>query len=223
MRCIIAEAVIAEVLTNQIFVPFYLANGLKTAASALLDYFGDNEHRHTIYRCQVLQSMDDSEDTTRIEEDIIRKASNEVRTTLHPLVVAFKQAGFYNAVPVFFREALRLWSEVQRSRHMITAEAPSMNEEQPPNQYDEYDQASGYTRPKGSKSPVEKAIAAVLFPQVGTRDELVFGGVVLWSNQTAILAAAQEMPAGRVNGDASKPVMGRRRSMVGSEPPFRGK
>ncbi|CAM1502426.1 Fc.00g044100.m01.CDS01 [Cosmosporella sp. VM-42] len=226
MRSAVAEAVIAEVLTTQIFVPFYLANGLKTAASTLLDIFGDDERRRSIYRCQILQSRTDAEEVARVEEDIVRKASNEVRTTLHPLVVAFKQAGFYNAVPTFFREALRLWAEVQRSRDLITAEAPDMNEVQPPSKYEEYDQASGSSpSAKGSKSGAKPSIAAVLFPQVATREDLIFNGMALWSNQGALVAATQEGATNGVNGhgESMKQAASRRRSIVGPESPFRSR
>ncbi|KAH7019068.1 hypothetical protein EDB80DRAFT_819198 [Ilyonectria destructans] len=216
MRCAVAEAVIAAIMTSQIFVPFYLPSDLRAAASTLLHIFGDDERRRTVYRCQILRSMTDAEEVARVQEDIVRKASNEVRSTLHPLVVAFKQAGFYNAVPTLFREALTLWADVQRSRDLITAEAPDMNEVQPPSKYDEYDQNGGaaVSSPKGHKGP-KATIAAVLFPQVATREDLIFNGMALWSNQSALAAAAQETPTnGTANGEAMKQAAARRRSVV---------
>ncbi|KAK7402404.1 hypothetical protein QQX98_011846 [Neonectria punicea] len=212
MRCAVAEAVIAEILTNQIFVPFYLANELRAAASTLLNIFGDDERRRTVYRVQILRSMTDAEEVARIQEDIVRKASNEVRSTLHPLVVAFKQAGFYNAVPALFREALALWADVQRSRELITAEAPDASEAPPPSKYDEYDQGSGGAAVKAGKGS-KPTIAAVLFPQVATREDLIFNGMALWSNQGALAAAELETPANGANGESSKIATARRRAM----------
>ncbi|KAH7157408.1 hypothetical protein B0J13DRAFT_649955 [Dactylonectria estremocensis] len=204
MRCAAAEAVIADIMTAQIFVPFYLGGDLRTAASTLLPLFGDDERRRTVYRCQILRTTSDAEEATRVQEEIVRKASNEVRSTLHPLVAAFRQGSFYNAVPNLFREALALWADVQRSRDLITADTPDVNEVQPPSKYDEYDQ-TGDARarsPKGSKG-AKPSIAAVLFPQVATREDLIFNGMVLWSNQGAVTAAMHETTASATNGGAN--------------------
>lgn len=228
MRCAVAEAVIAEVLSKQIFVPFYLANGTKTAASSLLSIFGEDEKGRSIYRCQILKSMKDPDEVARVEEDIVRKASNEVRTTLHPLVVAFKQAGFFNAIPVLFRDALKLWSAVQRSRDLITAEPPDLNEVQPPGKYEEYDGAAKSGKATSSAKP---SIAAVFFPQVATREDLIFNGMALWSNQAALLSAAQETgapatgvnPVSVVNGESGRHIGQRRRSIVAAESPLKGR
>lgn len=215
MRCAVAEAVIAEVLINQIFIPFYLPNSYATASSRMLDYFSRDENQLTIYRAQLLKSLSDKEEAAHIMEDIVRKASNEVRTTLHPLVMAHKQAGFYNAVPGFFREAATLWKSVQCARFPFTAEAPSMDADPLPNKHDDYDKSNGYNRPK--KSPVEKSIAAVLFPQVVGDDDWVIPGLVLWSDQTAVLAAMKEMPPTPVNGHFTKMVVRRRMSATSSD------
>lgn len=211
MRCAAAEAVIAEIMTSHIFVPFYLGGDLRAAASTLLPIFGDDERRRTVYRCQILRTTTtDAEETARVQEEIVRKASNEVRQTLHPLVAPFRQGSFYNAVPALFREALALWADVQRSRDLITADTPDINEVQPPSKYDEYDQ-SGDARarsPKGSKG-AKPTIAAVLFPQVASREDLIFNGMVLWSNQGAVTAAIHETAAsatanGGANGESMK-------------------
>lgn len=232
LRCAVAEAIIAEVLQTQVFVPFYLPNGAKAAASSLLELFGDDEKRRSIYRCQILSAIGNPEEVARVEEDIVRKASNEVRTTLLPLVVVFKQAGFYNALPAFFREALRLWSDVQRSRELITAEAPDLNEVQPPGKYDEFDQVSAATTPSHGKSSNKggaagkPSIAAVLFPQVASRDDLIFNGMALWSNQSAVIVATQEAlpPQVPVNGDNGRHgAHGRRKSVVASDLPLRAR
>jgi hypothetical protein len=218
MRCAVAEAVIADVLTNQIFVPFYLPVHTRSAASTLLDIFGDDERRRTIYRCQILRSMSDTEDLARVQDEIVRKASSEVRGELQGLVVAFKQAGFFHAVPTLFKEAQALWAEVQRSRDFITAEPPDMNEVRPPAKYDDYDQNGASPQSpshKSSKAASKPQIAAVLFPQVATREDLIFNGMALWSNQAALAAAAQETPANGTNGDSGRQgASSRRRSVV---------
>lgn len=233
MRGAVAEAVIAEVLSTQIFVPFYLANGVKDSAASLLTLFGDDEKRRAIYRCQILRSIKDADEVARIEDDIVRKASNEVRTTLHPLVVAFKQAGFFNAIPTFFRDALKLWATVQRSRELITAEAPDLNEVQPPGKYEEYDGPQGGAKAaKGGAPAAKPSIAAVLFPRVASREDLIFNGLALWSTQGALVAAAQEAgapPQGLngpvvVNGTNTEPLRHqRRRSVVAAELPLKGR
>lgn len=216
MRCAVAEAVIADVLMNQIFVPFYLPAQTRSAASTLLDIFGDDERRRTIYRCQILQSMTDTEEVARVQDEIVRKASSEVRNKLQGLVMAFRQAGFFVAVPNLFKEAQALWVAVQRSRDFIAAEQPDMNEVQPPGKYDYYDEngAGGSPSPsrKGGKGGAAKAqIAAVLFPQVATREDLIFNGMALWSNQAALVTAAPDALMNGANG-GSRP--SRRRSVV---------
>lgn len=202
MRCVVAEALIAEVLTSQIFVPFYLANDLKTAASTVLSIFADDERGRSIYRCQVLQNMADGDEMSRVEEDIIRRASNEVRTTLHPLVVPYKQAGFYNAVPTLFREALKLWGDVQRSRELVTADLSDMDEATV-GRYEVYDQGSPPSHAEIGKSATRPIVSAVLFPRVATSKNVIFEGMGLCSDQAAFLTALWEAPDG-MNGGAMK-------------------
>ncbi|KAI5464880.1 hypothetical protein BGZ63DRAFT_349962 [Mariannaea sp. PMI_226] len=219
MRCAVADAIIAEVLTNQILVPFYLPTQTRAAASTVLDLFGDDERRRTIYRCQILRSTSDSEDVARIQDEIVLKASGEVRRALQGLVVAFKQAGFYNAVPSLFKEAQALWADVQHSRDLITADWPDLEDVQP-SKYEDYDQ-NGASSPghKGGKAS-KPQIAAVLFPQVATREDLIFNGVALWLNQGSLVAAAQETSA--ANGEHVKhAAASRRRSVAQPDSSFR--
>ena len=253
MRCAVAEAVIAEVFRSQIFVPFHLPNGHKAAACSLLELFGDDDHdkkRQSVYRSQVLGAVaaQDGPERARAEDDLVRRAANEVRTTLHPLVVAFKQAGFYSAVPGLFRDALQLWGEVQRSRDLISAEVPDLGEVHQPGRHEEFDNdqgaaAGGGFTGKGGKTTTttttttttasstnssRAAIAAVLFPQVVSREDMIFNGVALWSTQGAVVAAAQEavVPAHASNGGGAEPVRqghGRRKSVISSDMPGRGR
>lgn len=205
MRCAAAEAVIAEALLQHVFVPFYLRNDVKAAATAMLDFFGDDERRRTVYRCQILQTMTDAEEVKRLQEDVVRRASNEARSTLHPLVVAYKQAGFYNAVPAVFRQAVAVWADAQRSRECITAyEADASS------QAGEYGQRS-------SKGQTSREPAATLFPQVSSRDGVVYEGVCLWASQTAVTEAIKELSVNGTNGDSKKHASTRRRySATGS-------
>lgn len=232
MRCAVAEAVIADILARQIFVPFYLPQGKKDAAAALLDLFGDDKHLQSVYRCQVLRSATrDKEEARRVEDEIVRRASSEVKTTLHPLVVASKQASFFAAVPPFFRKAVELWSEVQRSRNFIFAERPDVTEVQPPGKYADYD-AQGRAA-AAAAAAAEQSIAADLFPPVATREDLIFHGMALWSTQTAgaaaVATAAHSYPPlsnGGVatNGEGGKLGHVRRKSIVASaESPLVGR
>lgn len=255
LRCAAAEAVIADLLTTHIFVPFYLSPDTKAAATTLLDLFGDDERRRAVYRCQVLLSHQArGEEAARIEEDIVRRASMEFRTTLHFLVSVEKQAGFYasNAVPGLFRDALKLWSEVQRARDPINAEKPDASEGYPAGKYDDYDVAPAVSprSPKGMPAsaggsnaiPKGSHFAAVLFPQVVTREDIIFNGMVLWSHQTEAPPAATPAPAPAivktpsVNVKSTPPIVGggegggggrrhqRRRSVVAEEgAAFKGK
>lgn len=208
LRCAAAEAVIADILSTHIFTPFYLPPDAKAAATTLLDLFGEDERRRSVYRCQVLLSHQvKGDEAPRIEEDIVRRASNEVRTLLSSLVSVEKQAGFYasNAVPGLFRDALKLWSEVQRARDPINAEKPDASQGFPAGKYEEYDAAPSVSprSPRGTPATGNKAaaipksshIAAVLFPQVVTKEMIVFNGMALWSHQTETPAAAAPTPA----------------------------
>jgi hypothetical protein len=237
MRCAVAEAVIANILVEQIFVPFYLPSGKKEAAAALLDIFGDDKNLQSVYRCQILRSATkDAEEARRVEDEIIRRASSEVKTTLHALVVASKQASFFTAVPPFFRKAVELWSEVQRSRNFIFAERPDATEVQPPGKYADYDAQGRAATAAATAAAAEQSIAADLFPPVATREDLIFHGMALWSTQTAGAAAAvataahQSYPplsngSGATNGEGGK--LGhhvRRKSIVsGADSPLAGR
>ncbi|KAL2690085.1 hypothetical protein Neosp_004153 [[Neocosmospora] mangrovei] len=211
MRCAVADAVIAETLLAHVFVPFYVPNEIKTTASAMLDFFEGDERRQTVYRCQILGSVSDSEQGDQIREDIVRKASNEVRSTLHPLVVAYKQAGFYNAGPSLFRQAVGLWADAQCSHDLITADVPDDEEA---GQHKDYDPSSTDKPATNTKS----SALAVLFPQVVNRSEVIFEGVVLKSDQGTVLEAREEM---RANGTPKKKTGTRRRSSAGPDAPPR--
>ncbi|CEI60443.1 hypothetical protein FVEN_g6578 [Fusarium venenatum] len=221
MRCAVADAVIAETLLSHIFVPFYVAHDMRSTASSMLRFFKGDERRETVYRCQILGSLTDSEQVETIQEDIVRKASNEVRSTLHPLVVAYKQTGFYNAVPALFRQAVGLWADAQRSRDMITAELPDEEDSRGAGQYGDYDVGNVATRKavKGSPKPV---VLAVLFPQFVCRDEVIAEGVVLRSDQAVVVEAVEEAQSnGNGNGDAKKKPGTRRRSSAEPKSPLR--
>ncbi|KAF4450097.1 rna polymerase [Fusarium austroafricanum] len=216
MRCAVADSVIAETLLNHVFVPFYMANDMKATASSMLGFFKGDERRETVYRSQILGSLSDQAEDHK--EDIIRKASNEVRSTLHPLVVAYKQTGFYNAVPALFRQAVTLWAEAQRSRDMILAELPDEEDSRGAGQYDDYD--IGNTRKAKGLKPT---VLAVLFPQFVCRDELIVDAVVLRSDQGAVAEALEEAQQsnGSVNGDTKKKPGTRRRSSAEPKSPLR--
>ncbi|KAF9762833.1 hypothetical protein IL306_003301 [Fusarium sp. DS 682] len=218
MRCAVADAVIAETLLSYIFVPFYVASDMRGTASNMLEFFKGDERRETVYRSQVLGSLSDSEQVETIQEDIVRKASNEVRSTLHPLVVAYKQTGFYNAVPALFRQAVALWADAQRSRDMITAEMPDEEDSRGAGRYEDYD--VGNTRKtKGSPKPT---VLAVLFPQFVCRDVVIAEGVVLRSDQAAVVEALEEAQSnGNANGDVKKKPGTRRRSSAEPKSPLR--
>jgi hypothetical protein len=221
MRCAVADAVIAETLLSYIFVPFYVAHDMRSAASSMLGFFKGDERRETVYRCQILGSLTDSEQVESIQEDIVRKASNEVRSTLHPLVVAYKQTGFYNDVPALFRQAVALWADAQRSRDMITAELPDEEDSRGAGQYDDYDVGTVNSRKavKGSPKPTP---LAVLFPQFVCRDEVIAEGVVLRSDQATVIEAVEEAQSnGNGNGESKKKPGTRRRSSAEPKSPLR--
>ncbi|KAM0421109.1 hypothetical protein ACHAPT_011180 [Fusarium lateritium] len=213
MRCAVADAIVAETLMAHVFVPFYVPNEIKATASAMLNFFEGDERRQTVYRCQILGSVSDLDQIDQIREDIVRKASNEVRSTLHPLVVAYKQAGFYNAVPALFRQAVGLWADVQRSRDLTTADVPDDEEA---GQHETYDHSSS---DKTAANNAESSALVVLFPQVVTRGEVIFEGVALKSDQGAVLEARDEMRANGANKEPKKKAGTRRRSSAGPDAP----
>ncbi|QPC69537.1 hypothetical protein HYE68_000289 [Fusarium pseudograminearum] len=222
MRCAVADAVIAETLLSHIFVPFYVAHDMRSTASSMLSFFKGDERRETVYRCQILGSLTDSEQVETIQEDIVRKASNEVRSTLHPLVVAYKQTGFYNAVPALFRQAVTLWADAQRSRDMITAELPDEEDSRGAGQYGDYDVGNVSTRKAGKGSPKPVVVLAVLFPQFVCRDEVIAEGIVLRSDQAIVVEAVEEAQSSENgNGDAKKKPGTRRRSSADPKSPLR--
>ncbi|KAM5346372.1 hypothetical protein ACJ41O_009377 [Fusarium nematophilum] len=223
MRCAVADAVIAETLMSHIFVPFYVPNEVKATASAMLDFFEGDERRQTVYRCQILgSSSSDPEQADKIREDVVRKASNEVRSTLHPLVVAYKQAGFYNAVPALFRQAVSLWADVQRSRELVAAEMPDEEHDRLSGEHEGYD-FPDVVHKKGSKGHgnAKAKTLAVLFPQVVRGGEVLLEATVLTSTQGAVVEAKEEMTANGTNGEVKKRAGTRRRSSA--EAPVRGR
>ncbi|SPJ91032.1 uncharacterized protein FTOL_13434 [Fusarium torulosum] len=219
MRCAVADAVLAETLLSHVFVPFYVTHDMRATASTMLGFFKGDERRETVYRCQILGSLSDSEQVEAIQDDIVRKASNEVRSTLHPLVVAYKQTGFYNAVPALFKQAVALWADAQRSRDMIIAELPDEEDSRGAGQYEDYDVGNARKTTKGSPNP---AVLAVLFPQFVCRDEVITEGVVLRSDQAAVVEAVEEAQSnGTTNGDSKKKMGTRRRSSAEPKSPLR--
>lgn len=221
MRCAVADAVLAETLLSHVFVPFYVPNEVRATASTMLGFFSGDQRRETVYRCQILGSLSDSEQIEGIQEDIVRKASNEVRSTLHPLVVAYKQTGFYNAVPALFRQAVTLWADAQRSRDMIVAELPDEEDSRGAGQYEDYDVGTPRKATKGHPKPT---VLAVLFPQVVCRDEVIAEGIVLRSDQGAVVEALEEAQStnANTNGADTKKKMGtRRRSSAEPKSPLR--
>ncbi|KAF4985018.1 hypothetical protein FDECE_16899 [Fusarium decemcellulare] len=214
MRCAVAEAIIAETLRLHVFVPFYVPSDVKVAASAMLNFFeGDEERRQTVYRCQILGSMSDFEQAEKIQDEIVRKASSEIRNTLFPLVKEDKRPGFLAAVPGLLRQAVQLWADVQRSRDLIVAETP---DDDRAGQHDYYNYATGHKTLKGKPSTL-----AVFFPRVVCRDEVVFEGVVLKSNQGAVIEAQEQLHHNGTNGDSKKRVGNRRRASAEPDAPVR--
>ncbi|KAJ3502734.1 hypothetical protein NM208_g16662 [Fusarium decemcellulare] len=58
MRCAVADAIIADTLLFHVFVPLYVPSEVKAAASAMLNFFeADEERRQTVYRSQILGSL----------------------------------------------------------------------------------------------------------------------------------------------------------------------
>ena len=184
----------------------------------MLGFFKGDERRETVYRCQILGSLTDSEQVETIQEDIVRKASNEVRTALHPLVVAYKQTGFFSAVPALFRQAVALWADAQRSRDMITAESPDEEDSRGAGKYDDYDVGNAVTRKPAKGSP-KPTVLAILFPQFVCRDEVIAEGVVLRSDQATVVEAMEEGQS--VNGGDKKKPGTKRRSSAEPKSPLR--
>ncbi|KAF4993624.1 hypothetical protein FGRMN_6342 [Fusarium graminum] len=221
MRCAVADAVLTETLLSHVFVPFYVAHDMRATASAMLSFFKGDERRETVYRCQILGSLSDSEQVEAIQDDIVRKASNEVRSTLHPLVVAYKQTGFFNAVPALFKQAVALWADTQHSRDMILAELPDEEDSRGAGQYEDYD--VGNTR-KATKGGPKPTVLAVLFPQFVCRDEVIAEGMVLRSDQAVVVEAVEEAQNNgnaNVNGDSKKKIGTQRRSSAEPKSPLR--
>ena len=76
-------------------------------------------------------------------------------------------------------------------------------------------------------------IAVMLFPQVATREDLIFHGIVLWSNQVPAQQQLETPPPSPsvlvANGTMNGGELGRhgagarRRSVAAAESPFKGK
>ncbi|KAK0708555.1 hypothetical protein B0H67DRAFT_686606 [Lasiosphaeris hirsuta] len=224
MRCAVAEYVIGRALTDHIFVDMYFRDpNLQHAVSTMLSYLetrdgypeaGDGHAqsgyigRESIVRLQLLSESNTGDDA-RLQA--ISSAKRDVCKALDSLLPSsITRDVFHSKLEEILERAIELWAPLQRSTFRVSAEFGLTA------QLDrKYDFHSDFGPLVGG----EKSEPILpLFPQIGIRDEVIYGAKALWSDQTAVVAAKEEMEKAinhdRMKGhEAQKKIMKRRLSV----------
>ncbi|KAI1840676.1 hypothetical protein JX266_013138 [Neoarthrinium moseri] len=192
MRCAAAGAVIANTLQKHVFRLCYVpsdvgqAGPIIEAAERLLELFDLEKERQDIYRCQLLQLLDD----TKVCEEVAERATSEAYSVLGQLVPNSRLDDLQSELIGLFREAVEMWSSrAQLARDVVVAKQASREDAEVGWYKDVYGSIS-------EPNYEHRSICAHLFPRIVAVSEgavqVLHGGCVLWSNQPAVLMAKDE-------------------------------
>jgi len=208
MRCALAEAALAEVLSTDVFQDIYLGGGpgsqdlapLVTAMQRLED--GRHGMQATIIKCQLVKVCQESDTARRVASQASQKISHMFR----PWLGDDKSRDFIHELNSLFCEAVELWQKVQRTRTnakvVMSLEEDLWNYEE--DSYQEYDKTQQPDQDPRSSMMLEfpgTGPIAVLFPQILREDkslsdhpgdDLIYPGHALFPTQPAFTAARAE-------------------------------
>ena len=210
MRCALAEAAIAEVLSTDVFQDAYLGGGpgshdlapLVTAMQRLQD--GRHGMQATIIRWQLVKVCQESDTARRVAS----QSSQKISHMFHPWLEDNKSRDFAHELNSLFFEAVELWQKVQRTRThakvVMSLEEDLWNYED--DSYQEYDKTQQPDQDPRSSMTLEfpgTGPVAVLFPQIQADkdltnqagDDLIYPGHALFPTQPAFIAARAERSA----------------------------
>ena len=218
MRCAFAEALIAEQLSNYIFVDFYAAseNMLSMDPTGLVKALDSIDESHplpaAIIRWQLARVFAES-------DRALKDSMLMVCTTLKPWLASddldpARENSFAFRLQQCFSEAIALWKPLQRTRRRVKANNHSLWADDSEELEDEcwrlkYDDVSPQVQEQLDNTTVriKDGAVAVLFPQIimtesevkdgektSPSDEYVplFRGYVLCGEQSSVIAAVTE-------------------------------
>ncbi|KAK3346324.1 hypothetical protein B0T25DRAFT_276602 [Lasiosphaeria hispida] len=199
MRAALAEAVIAQELSESIFKEYYNLNrfiGIETGilVNAIAALAKTHPVQALIVRAQLTKACNSSSDVAKIPA----RAAESVGTVLGGWVGedAPRRQRLLEELEVLFSDAMTLWQPLQRARKRITTRialsADLWDEEE--DKRDAYDSASddAHSIEGGGMTSTILGPMAILFPQILAGNECLFHGNALFHTQHAVLAAARE-------------------------------
>lgn len=205
MRCAFVEHIFAKALVEHIFIDVSTRHGprLQPAVSTVLGFLeGRDERREAVVRSQLLAaSQADEEHDSHDTEHAINAALAYVEDRLDAVVpprtprdrfdhvgpppTARDSAGL--VLVKLLREAATLWMPLRRSRTRISAELNV--------HWRRLVRADDCYRDYGDAEPGPHAYEVVipLFPQIVKGQNILINPRVLWSDQSAVVSAREEL------------------------------
>jgi hypothetical protein len=192
LRWALAEAVISEELSNNIFTAFYFPKDIKPSPESnelihILDWLNRADTRRaSICRSQLAIVCSQDENTG---QKIASKATQRVLDILSPLISENRDE-FANKLEELFTRAVKLWQPLQRADKRIVVSATNKWSDQTHwDLWEEYDDIS--LQQKSSPMPTYESLV-ILFPQIWAGSKLLFHGKALSPTQNAFIAAKLE-------------------------------
>ncbi|KID83303.1 hypothetical protein MGU_09394 [Metarhizium guizhouense ARSEF 977] len=209
MRRAAGQAIICEALMAHIFRPFYIPDDMKEPASQMLEFFSEDKEQQQIFRYQVLKLLQD-EDTEPLK-DAVMEAGFAVSMALDRLISPARLEEFRHRIENLLCRAAKMWViEAQQAGDLIEVMSPGNKNEPPPQTYQEYGIRSTV---KGGTT--DHHAAAILFPRMAVKGQMLHVGQVVWSDSPAAMIARDQVPSPTLGRAGTIRKNGRRNSVAG--------
>jgi hypothetical protein len=191
LRWALAEAVISEELSNNIFTAFYFPKDIKPSPESnglvrILDWLnGADTRRASICRSQFAIVCSQDENTG---QNIVSQATQRVLNILGPFISENRDE-LANKLEELFTRAVRLWQPLQRADKRVVVSADQWSDQNNWDLWEEYDDIS--LQQTSSPMPTYESLV-ILFPQIWAGSKLLFRGKALLPTQNAFIAAKLE-------------------------------
>ena len=213
MRCALAESVIANQLTTNIFQDFYIVGSISTKLHGLAEVLStldeQGPRKASIARYQIATALEDSQ----VRNQIILHTVEIVERSLLPWLPqntdkkTSAQESLRHDLTELFKDAVDLWQRLRRAPEHCTASADLISDEWAPEDarqlYDTIKTDEKY-RVQGAALETNLPVA-VLFPQIWKGSQVIFHGHALFPSQSAfIMASLENTKASMSNGSVRR-------------------
>ncbi|KAK0719424.1 hypothetical protein B0H67DRAFT_151277 [Lasiosphaeris hirsuta] len=199
MRAALAEAVVAQELSESIFTEYYNLNrfiGIESGilVNAIATLARTHPVQALIMRAQLTKACNSSRDVAKIPA----RAAESVATVLGGWIGedAPRRQRLLEELEAIFSDAMAVWQPLQRARKRITTRMALSVDfwDEDEDKRDAYDNANddAHSIEGGGMTSTILGPMAILFPQVLADNECLFHGNALFHTQHAVLAAARE-------------------------------